>query len=96
MQNRGVEFLTVTNVYYKDLRNRIGKIDENIDVLQPLGILVDRDEEGWQKREIELSTGFQISGIFKKSKDSAKRFFSSYLYQYHWRNCIILMKDFTF
>ena len=47
MQNRGVEFLTVPNAYYEDLRNRIGQIDENIDVLQPLGILVDRDEEGY-------------------------------------------------
>jgi 4-hydroxyphenylpyruvate dioxygenase len=47
MQNRGVEFLTVPNTYYEDLRTRIGKIDEDIDVLQPLGILVDRDEEGY-------------------------------------------------
>jgi 4-hydroxyphenylpyruvate dioxygenase len=47
MQNRGVEFLTVPNTYYEDLRTRIGEIDEDIDVLQPLGILVDRDEEGY-------------------------------------------------
>lgn len=47
MQNRGVEFLTVPNAYYEDLKTRIGTIDEDIDVLQPLGILVDRDEEGY-------------------------------------------------
>jgi 4-hydroxyphenylpyruvate dioxygenase len=47
MQNRGVEFLTVPNAYYEDLKTRIGSIDEDIDVLQKLGILVDRDEEGY-------------------------------------------------
>ena len=42
-----IEINTVPNTYYEDLRTRIGNIDEDIDVLQPLGILVDRDEEGY-------------------------------------------------
>lgn len=47
LQNRGVEFLKVPSVYYDDLEGRVGKIDENIEPLKELGILVDRDEEGY-------------------------------------------------
>jgi 4-hydroxyphenylpyruvate dioxygenase len=47
MRNQGVEFLRVPDTYYEDLTRRIGKIDENLDRLAELGILVDRDEEGY-------------------------------------------------
>jgi 4-hydroxyphenylpyruvate dioxygenase len=47
LQARGVEFLTVPSSYYDELRQRIGNIDEDIDALQELGILVDRDDEGY-------------------------------------------------
>ena len=47
MQAQGVEFLTVPSSYYKDLQNRIGRIDEPIEELERLGILVDRDDEGY-------------------------------------------------
>ncbi len=47
LQNRGVEFLRVPNVYYDDLESRVGKIEEDIEPLKELGILVDRDEEGY-------------------------------------------------
>lgn len=47
LRDRGVEFLRVPDAYYDDLRERIGEIDEEIDTLRPLGILVDRDEEGY-------------------------------------------------
>ncbi|HWV69620.1 4-hydroxyphenylpyruvate dioxygenase [Chitinophaga sp.] len=47
LQNRGVEFLTVPPVYYETLLDRVGKIDEEIAPLQKLGILVDRDDEGY-------------------------------------------------
>ena len=47
LQSRGVEFLKVPAVYYDDLMNRVGKIDEDIQPLKELGILVDRDEEGY-------------------------------------------------
>ena len=47
LKNRGVEFLTVPTTYYDVLEERVGKIDENIDALRELGILVDRDDEGY-------------------------------------------------
>ena len=47
LRDRGVEFLRVPDAYYDTLMKRIGKIDENIAPLKELGILVDRDEEGY-------------------------------------------------
>lgn len=47
LRNRGVKFLHVPNTYYQDLEARVGKIDESIDQLAQLGILVDRDQEGY-------------------------------------------------
>jgi 4-hydroxyphenylpyruvate dioxygenase len=47
LRDRGVEFLTVPEAYYETLAERVGPIDEEIDQLKPLGILVDRDDEGY-------------------------------------------------
>jgi 4-hydroxyphenylpyruvate dioxygenase len=47
LQKRGVDFLRVPTTYYDELQSRVGKIDEDIDSLRNLGILVDRDEEGY-------------------------------------------------
>jgi 4-hydroxyphenylpyruvate dioxygenase len=47
LRNQGVEFLRVPNTYYEDLLTRTGPIDEPIPALQELGILVDRDDEGY-------------------------------------------------
>jgi len=47
LQNRGIEFLKIPTTYYTELQARAGKIDENIHELQQLGILVDRDNEGY-------------------------------------------------
>lgn len=47
LQDRGVEFLKVPQSYYDELIGRIGVIDEAFEELQHLGILVDRDEEGY-------------------------------------------------
>lgn len=47
LRNRGVEFLSVPASYYEDLQNRVGEIDEDIQPLKELGILVDRDDEGY-------------------------------------------------
>ena len=44
---QGVEFLRVPTAYYSELQNRVGTIDEPVDELQKLGILVDRDEDGY-------------------------------------------------
>jgi 4-hydroxyphenylpyruvate dioxygenase len=47
LRSRGVEFLTVPGSYYEDLLDRVGHIDEDLGPLRKLGILVDRDEEGY-------------------------------------------------
>jgi 4-hydroxyphenylpyruvate dioxygenase len=47
LRDRGVEFLKVPTTYYDDLQQRVGKIDEPVDRLQELGILVDRDPDGY-------------------------------------------------
>lgn len=47
LQTRGLEFLTIPTTYYRELEGRVGKIDENISDLEKLGILVDRDEDGY-------------------------------------------------
>ncbi len=47
LRNRGIEFITVPTTYYDVLEERVGKIDEPIEKLKELGILVDRDDEGY-------------------------------------------------
>ncbi|MFZ0743891.1 MAG: 4-hydroxyphenylpyruvate dioxygenase [Terracidiphilus sp.] len=47
MQAQGVEFLSVPHTYYTELTGRVGPIDEPIEELERLGILVDRDDEGY-------------------------------------------------
>ena len=47
MTARGVEFLYVPGSYYDTVLDRVGEIDENLTELKELGILVDRDEEGY-------------------------------------------------
>jgi 4-hydroxyphenylpyruvate dioxygenase len=47
LHEQGVEFLHVPHTYYTELQGRVGTIDEPIDELEKLGILVDRDEEGY-------------------------------------------------
>jgi 4-hydroxyphenylpyruvate dioxygenase len=47
LRDRGVEFLRVPTTYYADLQTRVGRIDEPVDTLADLGILVDRDPDGY-------------------------------------------------
>ncbi len=47
LTGRGVAFLRVPSSYYDLLQERVGKIDEPVDELKRLGILVDRDDEGY-------------------------------------------------
>ena len=47
LRDQGVQFLEVPPAYYEDLTARTGAIDEPIDRLKDLGILVDRDDEGY-------------------------------------------------
>jgi 4-hydroxyphenylpyruvate dioxygenase len=47
MRDRGVEFLYVPLTYYDDLIERVGDIEEDVEVLKQHGILIDRDDEGY-------------------------------------------------
>ena len=47
LMRRGVEFLKVPSSYYDELESRVGKIDEDLEPLKELGILVDRDPDGY-------------------------------------------------
>lgn len=47
LREQGVEFLRVPHTYYTELQARVGKIDEPLEALEQLGILVDRDNEGY-------------------------------------------------
>ena len=47
LRERGVDFLNVPDSYYLDLQDRVGAIDEDIEVLKKYKILVDRDDEGY-------------------------------------------------
>jgi 4-hydroxyphenylpyruvate dioxygenase len=47
LQNRGIEFLNIPESYYQTVLERVGQIDEDLAPLQKLGILIDRDEEGY-------------------------------------------------
>jgi 4-hydroxyphenylpyruvate dioxygenase len=47
LRDRGVEFLQVPKAYYDTVSDRVGRIDEKMAQLKDLGILVDRDDEGY-------------------------------------------------
>ena len=47
LQSRGVEFLKIPASYYKTVLDRVGHIDEDLKPLSELGILIDKDEEGY-------------------------------------------------
>ncbi|HLV26149.1 MAG TPA: VOC family protein, partial [Gemmatimonadales bacterium] len=47
LRDRGVEFLSTPTSYYDELQERVGKIDEPVEELAKLGILVDRDPDGY-------------------------------------------------
>lgn len=47
LRERGIDFLTVPQSYYDTLTDRVGEIDEDIDELSKLGILVDRESDGY-------------------------------------------------
>jgi 4-hydroxyphenylpyruvate dioxygenase-like putative hemolysin len=47
LKNRGVEFVKIPSSYYETVLDRVGHIDEDLKPLSELGILVDKDDEGY-------------------------------------------------
>lgn len=47
LRKKGLDFLSVPHTYYEDVPNRVGEIDEALSEIENLGILVDRDDEGY-------------------------------------------------
>jgi 4-hydroxyphenylpyruvate dioxygenase len=47
LRARGIRFLRTPDSYYEEVPGRIGEIDERLEDLRRLGILVDRDDEGY-------------------------------------------------
>ena len=47
LKSRGIEFLKIPSSYYENILDRVGKIDEDLQPLRELGILIDKDEEGY-------------------------------------------------
>jgi 4-hydroxyphenylpyruvate dioxygenase len=47
LRRRGIEFLRVPEAYYSIMPGRVGEIEEPLDAIRELGILVDRDDEGY-------------------------------------------------
>ena len=47
LRSRGVEFLQVPSSYYDNLLDRVGHIDEDLAPLKDLGVLIDKDDEGY-------------------------------------------------
>jgi 4-hydroxyphenylpyruvate dioxygenase len=47
LQQNGMEFLRVPDAYYEVLRDRVGALEEPMEEIKRLGILVDRDQEGY-------------------------------------------------
>src|SRR3990170_4258538 len=47
LRARGVRFIRVPKTYYEDLGGRVGEIEEDYSDLERLGILADRDDEGY-------------------------------------------------
>lgn len=47
LQQRGIEFLKIPASYYATVLDRVGHIDEDLAPLKELGILIDKDDEGY-------------------------------------------------
>jgi 4-hydroxyphenylpyruvate dioxygenase len=57
LQARGIEFLRTPDTYYEEAPERVGEIDEDMEDLKRLGILVDRDDEGYLLQIFTKPTG---------------------------------------
>ncbi len=57
LKARGIEFLNTPDTYYEEAPERVGEIDEDMEDLRRLGILVDRDDEGYLLQIFTKPTG---------------------------------------
>jgi 4-hydroxyphenylpyruvate dioxygenase len=62
---RGVEFLAIPDSYYAEVPERIGEIDEDVADLRRLGILVDRDDEGYMLQIFSKPVGDRPTLFFE-------------------------------
>jgi 4-hydroxyphenylpyruvate dioxygenase len=65
LKRSGVEFLSIPESYYEEVPERIGEIDEDIADLRRLGILVDRDDEGYLLQIFTKPTGDRPTVFFE-------------------------------
>ena len=65
LRERGVEFLSIPESYYEEVPERIGEIEEDIEDLRRLGILVDRDDEGYLLQIFTKPTGDRPTVFFE-------------------------------
>ena len=65
LRERGVEFLTITDTYYDDVPERIGTIEESLEDLRRLGILIDRDDEGYMLQIFSKPVGDRPTMFFE-------------------------------
>jgi 4-hydroxyphenylpyruvate dioxygenase len=60
-----VEFLSIPESYYDEVPVRIGEIEEDVEDLKRLGILVDRDDEGYLLQIFTKPTGDRPTVFFE-------------------------------
>jgi 4-hydroxyphenylpyruvate dioxygenase len=65
LSQRGVEFLPIPESYYADVHERIGEINEDVADLRRLGILVDRDDEGYLLQIFTKAVGDRPTVFFE-------------------------------
>jgi 4-hydroxyphenylpyruvate dioxygenase len=65
LKQRGVDFLAIPSSYYEDVPGRIGEIEEDVEDLRRLGILVDRDDEGYLLQIFTKPTGDRPTVFFE-------------------------------
>jgi 4-hydroxyphenylpyruvate dioxygenase len=65
MRERGIQFLTVPDAYYDEVPDRIGEIKESLEDLRRLGILVDRDDEGYMLQIFTKPVGDRPTMFFE-------------------------------
>ena len=65
LQARGVEFLNIPDSYYDEVPERIGEIEESLEDLRRLGILVDRDDEGYMLQIFSKPVGDRPTMFFE-------------------------------